>query len=321
MKIVFFETTADEEVYFRKKLTGHDVSFFPHRLTHEVIQEAIDADVISIFVFSPLNEELLSHLTHLKAIATRSTGIDHVDKAYCADHHIALLNVPHYGVNSVAEQTFALMLALSRKIIPSVDQTRQGNFTNQGLTGFDLCGKTLGIIGLGSIGQRVAEIACAFDMKVLVYTRTAKPLPNVTFVPLYELLAQSDILTIHTPLTPETTHLLHQDNMSKIKKGALLINTARGAIIQTEALVQALQNHTLAGAALDVLEEEQVVKEEREVLTAEYIDLSSAKTLLLDHVLRDMPNVIITPHNAFNTQEALVEINEITANNILSLSR
>lgn len=317
MHIVFFETTLEEERYFKEKLPGHELSFHPEKLTHETAHFATKAEIVSIFVFSPLKADLLVHFPHLIAIVTRSTGVDHIDTAYCQEHHINVLNVPHYGVNSVAEHTFALILASSRKIAQSVEQTKHGSFTNEGLEGFDLCDKTLGIIGLGNIGCRVAELARAFNMKVLVYTRSPKPLPEVSFVPLDELLSRSDIITIHTPLTPETAHLLNQSNMKLIKKGALLINTARGSIVETGALVQALQNKTLAGAALDVLEEEQNIKEEREVLTREYIDLSSAKTLLLDHVLRDMPNVILTPHNAFNTKEALEEINQITAKNIL----
>ncbi|MFA6005594.1 MAG: NAD(P)-dependent oxidoreductase [Patescibacteria group bacterium] len=321
MKIVFFETTPAEETFFREKLPNHELTFHPDKLTHETAHYATEAEIISIFVFSPLKADLLARFPKLHTIVTRSTGIDHIDAAYCAEHKISILNVPHYGVNSVAEHAFALMLALSRKIVPSVELTKKGSFSNEGLTGFDLCDKTLGIIGLGNIGNRVASIANAFKMKVLVYSRTQKPLPNVTFVSLDELLRTSDIITIHTPLTPETTHLLHENNMRFIKKGALLINTARGPIIDTQALVQTLQNGILAGAALDVLEEEQSIKEERMVLTAEYIDLSSAKTLLLDHVLRDMPNVIITPHNAFNTIEALEEINSITVDNITSASR
>jgi D-lactate dehydrogenase len=319
MKIVFFETAPNEEVFFREQLPGQELSFHPEKLTHETAHFATEAEIISIFVFSSLKADLLVHFTHLRAIVTRSTGIDHIDGAYCKDHNITLLNVPHYGVNSVAEHTFALMLALSRKIVDSVEQTKKGSFSNEGLTGFDLSGKTLGIIGLGNIGCRVAEIAHALRMKVLVYSHTQKPVSDITYVRLDELLGQSDIITIHTPLTPETTHLLHSHNMRLIKKGALLVNTARGPIIETEALVQSLQSGVLGGAALDVLEEEQNVKEERVVLTAEYIDLSSAKTLLLDHVLRDMPNVIITPHNAFNTKEALIEINTISAQNILNV--
>lgn len=320
MRIVFFETSPEEESFFRSKLPGQDLAFHPEKLTHETASFAKDAEVVSIFVFSPLRPDLLAMLPQLKAVATRSTGVDHIDPDYCKEHSIAVLNVPHYGVNSVAEHTFALMLAASRKIVAGAEQTKHGSFTNEGLTGFDLSGKTLGIIGLGNIGCRVAEIARAFNMRVLVYTRSPKQLEGVEAVQLDELLSRADVITIHTPLTPETTHLLNSENLKNVKKGAILVNTARGPIIETAALVQALQNGVLAAAALDVLEEEQNVKEEREVLTKEYMDLSSVKTLLLDHVLRDMSNVIITPHNAFNTKEALEEINEITAKNILTIA-
>ena len=222
--------------------------------------------------------------------------------------NIFVLNVPHYGINTAAEHTFALILALSRNIIPSVERTRHSNFSCEELTGFDLAGKTLGVIGLGNIGCRVAEIGNAFHMKVIGFNRSPKDLPSVTLVSLIDLLEQSDIITIHTPLTSDTMHLINRENMGHIKKGAYLINTARGGIIETEALVQLLQNKILAGVALDVLEEEQTIKDERHLLSREYIELSSVKTLLLDHVLLEFPNVIITPHNAFNSKEAL-EIN------------
>ena len=321
MKIAFFETSSTDKAFFEKHLDGHELFFNKEPLSLDNFEAAKDAKVISVFIGSKIDAGLLEKLPQLKGIATRSTGTDHLDLETLKQKNIKVKSVPTYGVNTVAEHTFALILTLSRKIYQSIEQTKQGNFANPGLKGFDLAGKTLGIIGLGNIGQRVAELALSFKMKVLVFTRTPKAIDNLEFVDLDTLLSKSHIITLHTPLTPNTKHIINQQNINKIKKGALLINTARGPLIETTALIKALQNKILGGAALDVLEEEQTIKEEREILTESYIELSSAKTLLLNHVLQDMPNVIITPHNAFNSKEALLEINQQTLENILSIAK
>lgn len=319
MKIAFFEITASDKVFFEKHLSNHELYFDKNPLNLDNYEKAQNAEVISVFINSKIDTNLLEKLPQLKGIATRSTGTDHIDLQACEQQKIKVGSVPTYGVNTVAEHTFALMLTLSRKIYQSIEQTKQGNFANLGLKGFDLAGKTLGIIGLGNIGQRVSQLALSFKMKVLVFTRTPKPQPGITFVDLPTLLSKANIITLHTPLTPETKHIINSQNIAQIKKGALLINTARGPLIDTAALVKALQDKILSGAALDVLEEEQTIKEEREILTESYIELSSAKTLLLNHVLQDMANVIITPHNAFNSKEALLEINQQTLENIVSI--
>ncbi len=321
MNIAFFEVTPTDKAFFEKQLTHQTLSFYKEPLCLDNADLAKQADIISVFISSRIDANLLAKLTKLKGVTTRSTGTDHIDVEACKQQKIVVKSVPTYGVNTVAEHTFALILTLSRKIHQSITQTRQGNFANKGLKGFDLAGKTLGIIGLGNIGTRVAALASAFKMKVLVHTRTAKPLPGVEFVDLNTLLNKSHIITLHTPLTAETKHIINSQNIKEIKKGALLINTARGPLIETGALVKALQDETLAGIALDVLEEEQAIKEEREIITEEYIELSSAKTLLYNHVLLDMPNVIITPHNAFNSREALLEINQQTLENILLIAK
>jgi len=321
MKIAFFETTVSDKTFFEKNLSQHELYFDKKPLNLDNYEAAKNAQIISVFIGSKLDANLLEKLPQLKGITTRSTGTDHIDLEFCRQKNIQVKSVPTYGVNTVAEHTFALMLTLSRKIYQSIEQTKQGNFANPGLKGFDLAGKTLGIIGLGNIGSRVSQLALAFKMKVLVFTRTPKSIENIEFVDLNTLLAKSHIITLHTPLTSETKHLVNQQNIEKIKKGALLINTARGPLIETVALVKALQDKILSGVALDVLEEEQTVKEEREILTESYIELSSVKTLLLNHVLLDMPNVIITPHNAFNSKEALLEINQQTLENITLIAK
>jgi len=321
MKIAFYEITPGDQTFFEKNLTGHKLLFRKEPLDLDNFETAIDAEILSVFIGSKIDANLLGKLPKLKGIATRSTGMDHLDLETCKQKNIQVKNVPTYGVNTVAEHTFALILTLSRKIYQSIEQTKQGNFANPGLKGFDLANKTLGIVGLGNIGLRVAQLAQAFKMKVLSFTRTPKEISGIEFVDLDTLLAKAHIITLHTPLTPQTKHIINRQNINKIKKGALLINTARGPLVETAALVKALQDKILGGAALDVLEEEQTIKEEREILTAAYIELSSVKTMLLNHVLLDMPNVIITPHNAFNSKEALLEINQQTLENILSIAK
>lgn len=318
MRIAIFDGEPEEKAYFEQALSGHEVFFINAPLTLETVQQAAECEVISIFIYSQVTEEILRTLPKLKVIATRSTGTDHIDTTACSQQGIQVYNVPTYGVHAVAEHAFALILALSRKLVPSIERTKKGNFHSQGLTGFELYGKTIGIVGYGNIGTSVGDIAKGFGMRILATSRSTKDIPGVTFVPLEDLLKQSDVITIHTPLTPQTQHLINCDNIMLCKKGALLINTSRGPVIDTTAIIMALQKGVLGGAGLDVLEEEGSIREERELLTSAHIDLISAKKMLMGHVLQDMDNVIITPHNAFNSVESLEEINAVTVQNIQS---
>ncbi len=301
-------------------LREYQLSFSPQPLTAETVEAASDAETLSTFVYSRLTRDVLANFSRLKLVATRSTGYDHIDLSYCQERGITVCNVPAYGINTIAEYTFALILALSRKLIPSVERTRRGDFTLDGLCGLELADKTLGVVGLGHIGTHVAELAHAFHMQVIVHTRHPDPAKGnalgITFVDLPTLLSSSDIVTLHVPLTEETKHMVNRENVRLMKKGSYLINTSRGAIVDTEALVWALEQGILAGAALDVLEEECVLKEERQLLTAEFLKECNLKTQLLNHVLLTKENVIVTPHNAFNSHEALQEIIETTIENI-----
>lgn len=320
MKIVFFECEPWEQSILSAALSKHTVVFHDGEFT-EATEDIADAEILSTFIYSKLTQDHLSQLPNLKLIATRSTGFDHIDLVYCKQRGITVCNVPTYGVNTIAEHTLALMLALSRKLIPSVERTRKGNFTLDGLRGFDLAGKTLGIVGLGHIGMRVLELAKAFRMNVIVNTghpdQTKTKSLGFTFVDLPTLLAISDIVSLHAPLTPQTTHLINKTNIQQMKNGSFLINTARGAIVETEAILWALEQGILAGAGIDVLEEECVLKEERALLTKEFLATCDLKTQLLNHVLLTKENVIVTPHNAFNSNEALQEILNVTVENII----
>jgi len=273
-------------------------------------------EILSPFIYSHLTPDILEKLPMVRLIATRSTGIDHIDAEYCKNRNIEIKNVPSYGVNTIAEHTFALILALSRQIVPSVERTRKGSFSLHNLRGMELAHKTMGIIGCGAIGQRVIELARAFSMNVCVYSRTPKEIAGVQFVDLETLLRQSDIVSVHVPATPETHHLINTENIQFMKKGSMLINTARGSIVQTEAIVKALETGILSGVGLDVLEEEVALKEERQLLTREFLDTGDVRIQLLNHVLLNREDVLITPHNAFNSQEALHEILATTVTNI-----
>jgi D-lactate dehydrogenase len=248
-------------------------------------------------------------------------GFDHIDLAACKEKGIIVSNVPTYGAHTVAEHTFALMLAVSRKLIPSVERAKKGDFSSLGLTGFDLFGKTLGVIGTGHIGKNVTSLGLSFGMKILAYCHKEDPelvAKGVKFVSLDELLAGSDVITLHLPHTHDTEHIINSQNIEKFKKGAILINTARGALVETQAILAGLEKGILAGAGLDVLEEENALKEEREFLASEHIMKGDIQTELLDHILLTRDDVVITPHNAFNSIEALHEILETSIGNVRS---
>ncbi len=319
-KIAFFETNPWEEEPIKdwaKKL-GADV--FDEEVENAV-STAKDYEIISCFIYSDCSEKILKQLPRLKMIATRSTGADHIDTEFCRKKNIVVASVPHYGENTVAEHTFALILSLSRRIIECVERVRQGGFSPVGLTGFDLKDKTIGVVGVGSIGQYVARIAKGFDMKVLGVARTPDPaLPKklgFKYVNLEEAARQSDILTLHLPLTKETFHLINREMVKKMKPGITLINTSRGPIIESETLLWGLEEKIIAGAGLDVLEEEESLDEPGKLFDP-YLSKDDLSELVAAHLLREKPNVVITPHNAFNTKEAIARIVKTTAENIQS---
>lgn len=320
MKIAFFEVEDWQKDYLKEKLTEAELSFFAEPLSLDNISSAMGCQIVSPFIYSKINKDILQKLPDLKMIATRSTGFDHIDIKTAGDSKITVCNVPFYGENTVAEHTFSLILSLSRKLFDSVERARKGDFTLDGLRGFDLKDKTLGIIGLGHIGLHVARIAKGFEMKVLAYDpkedkKLAKKI-GFEYSTLENLLAKADIITLHAPDNDKTHHLINSGNINLIKKGAYLINTARGGLIETQSLLKALSDGTLAGAGLDVLEEECFVKEEAQLLSKEFPKTCDLKTVLQNHILLQQKNVIITPHNAFNSNEALMRILDTTVENI-----
>lgn len=324
VKIVFFELEkfglGDKKDYVKKALAAHTVVFVEAPLTSENSAKAVDADIVACFIYSRIDSILLSSLPKLRLLVTMSTGFEHIDLAACQKRNIIACNVPSYGENTVAEHAIALLLSLTRKIVPSVERTRKGDFSLDGLRGSDLHGKTMGIIGTGKIGKNVAKYAKAFGMRVVAYDRFpdnefAKK-EGIGYVLFDDLLSDSDFISVHAPETKETFHMINVDNVRKIKPGCFLINTARGGLIETDALLIGLKEGIFAGVGLDVLEEEYAIREEMELLHEHYQKKFDMKTLLEEHMLLEMPNVIITPHNAFNTNEALMRILDTTVDNI-----
>lgn len=325
MKVAFFETEKWEEDYLKNRLSNFELMFFDDNLSADNAYKAENCSIISVFTGSKIGKDVFSQLPNLGMIATRSTGFDHIDLKLAKKNAVVVCNVPAYGENTVAEHTFGLLLNLSRKVYKSIQTVKEKGFVPDGLQGFDLKGKTIGIVGMGRIGQHVARIAKGFEMNILAYdVIERKDLPEklgFSYVKFEDLLKNSDIITLHTPLNKNTHHLINLKNISLIKKGAYLINTSRGAVVETGALIKALEEGILAGAGLDVLEEECSVKEEREILTKGFAEKCDVKTMLQNHILMEHDNVIITPHNAFNSKEALHRILETTAENIKAFAK
>ena len=290
------------------RAAGVEVDLKDGPLSQERMPQSKDFDILGVFMDSAVNETVIAGLPNLKFITTLSTGFDHIDLKAAAAREIPISSVPAYGENTVAEFAFALILALSRKICESRERVRvEGKFTTEGLTGFDLAGKTLGVVGTGRIGKHAVRMGRGFGMNIIAYDvihdDAFAAQMGFSYVSLEELLAQSDVVTIHCPYLPSTHHLINSDNVGLIKKGAILVNTARGAIVETPALLGALKRGQLAGAGLDVLEEENEMK---------------AGNMNIDKELIAMPNVIVTPHNAFNTKEAFFRILDTTIDNIVA---
>lgn len=321
MKIFYFDAQPNDAAALHAALPDHDVTVIAEPLKEETVAQASTADIVSVFVTSQVNASVIAQLPHVKLITARSAGYDHIDMATCQTHNITVANVPHYGETTVAEHTFALILALSRKIFQSYERTEKMNFDRTGLQGFDLNGKTIGVVGTGNIGRNVIDIALGFKMRVIAHDvhpdAAAAADRGFTYMGSLEgLLSQSDVVTLHVPYLKETHHLINKTTIKQIKKGALLINTARGALIDTEALLWAFEAGIVAGAGLDVLEEEHDAFDRIEFLSKNKADLNEMATLLRNHLLVSRDDVIITPHNAFNSNEAVQRIFDTTLDNI-----
>jgi D-lactate dehydrogenase len=321
MKVAVFETTEWEHQACLRLQPPHTVKCLAERLSADIVDRFSDAEIITTFIWSDLSAGVLRRLRKLRLIATRSTGFDHIDLDYCREAGVTVCNVPDYGDHTVAEHAFALLLALSRRIVEAAERTRRGDFSQAGLRGFDLAGKTLGIVGAGRIGRRVAALGRGFGMHVIAFDpRTdgdAASALGFNYVPLDELLARADVVTLHLPGGPGAHHLIGASQLAQMKPGAVLINTSRGGVVDGAALVQALASGRLAGAGLDVVAEEGMLREEAEIFRTEApIPADRMRGLLADHALLGLPNVIITPHIAYDSREAVERIIDATLANI-----
>jgi D-lactate dehydrogenase len=321
VKIGFFGVKPWEREIIEREIINLDaigVGIFS-----EVVQKEIDLakkyEVISTSIYSKIDKTLLDKLPNLRLIAARSTGVDHIDSVECQKRNILVNNVPEYGSNTIAEYAMALLLALAKKIVEAHQSIEEGEFSPEGLTGIDVDGKMLGVIGAGKIGQSMIRFGRGMGMKVVAVEpkpdeKLAKKM-GFKYVELEECLKIADFVSLHVPYIPETFHLINKKNIKLMKPGSFLINTARGPVVETEALLWALNNKILAGVGLDVVEEEDKLESVSTVMSNR-LSKDDLHEVLSFHLLRDRDDVIFTPHNAFNTKEAIERIIKTTVLNI-----
>ncbi|SER22648.1 D-lactate dehydrogenase [Faunimonas pinastri] len=321
MKIVFAEAAEWERPEFEKLRGRYEVVLTGERFTPEAAARYADAEIVSSFVYSDLGAETLKSMPGLRMIATRSTGFDHVDLGYCAEHGITVSNVPDYGDHTVAEHVFALLLGCSRSLVEAVTRTRRGDFMSVDTPGFELNGKTFGVVGTGRIGRRVIEIARGFGMNIVAFDMFPNPQAaealGFRYIDLPELLRVADVISLHVPATRDSAPLLSDAEFASMKEGAILINTARGNIVDSAALVRALNDGHIGAAGLDVLPEEPLLRDEAQIFRGAGKE-SDYRTLVANHALLRFPNVIVTPHSAYNTREAVSRIVATSIANILA---
>ncbi len=328
MKIVFFDVDKITRNYLEKQIICNgDVVMLEESMENISPQQyelTKDAEVISVFVHTALRmtQETLDKYPKLKLIATRSTGYDHVDLNYCKERGIEVVNVPKYGEATVAEFTFGVLLCLARHIIQARTDMKNNFVRMNEYIGFDLYGHTIGIIGTGAIGRHVAKLARGFGMEVLAYdlypNEEFQRIYNIHYVGLDELYAKSDIITLHAPATKENYHMLDDNAFHKMKDGLIVVNTARGSLIDPEALYRALASGKVKGAALDVLENEDFIIHDDIIIKSQDIPMEFAMNTIVNARLMQIKNVLITPHIAFNSVDAVHRILHTTLENINS---
>lgn len=320
-KIAFFECLPENIEFFNRHLKNYDLKLFVENLSEKHLPEIKDCQIISVANYSPVTREIIEQLEETKLITVRCTGFNNVDVKACREKGILVSNTPGYSDDTVAEFTFTLMLMLLRHAHHGFLRAKENNFSCWvDLRGNTLKGKTLGIIGTGKIGLKVIAIAKGFGMDIIAFNRSQKP--EITaelgfrYAPLKEVLASSDIISLHIPANKNTFHFINEENIKLFKKGSFLINTSRGEVLDTKALIRALDEGTIKAAALDVLEEE-ILLQENCPLKPEITLAQMEKYALSQHLLhRD--DVLITPHIGFNTEEALQNMLDINLANILS---
>ena len=312
-KAAFFDTRPYDREWFSKLDKSFEIKFFEEKLNPENADLAKGFDAAIAFVNDTINRNAIEALAAggVKVLAMRCAGYNNIDFKAAYDNNLKVLRVPVYSPYAVAEHAMALLLTLNRKIHRAYNRTRDFNFSLNGLTGFDLHGRTMGVIGTGKIGQIFIKICQGFGMRVIAYD--PYPIENAGFeyVDLDTLYRESDAVSLHCPLTDSTHHILNADAFSKMRTGVYIINTSRGGLIDSEALLEAIKSRKIAGAGLDVYEEE-----------ASFFFEDRSDTIINDDTLAriiTLPNVILTSHQAFLTNEALKNIAEVTISNLEDL--
>jgi len=314
-RIFMFDTKSYDEEFFTKanQSFGFDIKYLQNRLTPDTVELTTGADVVCAFVNDTIDQSVVEGLfnNNIELIALRCAGYNNVDlKAVYKKIHV--VRVPAYSPRAVAEHALALIMSLNRKTHRAYYRVRDNNFAIHGFTGFDMYGKTAGVIGTGKIGKAAIEILKGFGMDILAYD----PYPdndfaaekNISYVPLQKLYASSDIITLHCPLTPGNVHMINDESISQMKEGVMIINTGRGKLINTPALIKGLKNKKIGSAGLDVYEEE-----------TDYFFEDYSSSAIDDDILARLltfPNVLITSHQGFLTREALTAIANTTLNNV-----
>lgn len=314
MKIAFFDSKPyDEEVF--SKLSNNDIKmkFFETKLNEDTVSLAKGFNVICVFVNDTVNAKVIDALCEygIKLIALRCAGFNNVDVSY-ARGKIAVVRVPAYSPYAVAEHTMALLLTAVRNTHKAYVRTKSFNFSLNGLVGFDLYGKTVGIIGTGKIGRVFADICKGFGMRILAYDKYPDTSLNIEYTSLEKLFKESDVISLHCPLNDESYHLINHDSIALMKKGVILVNTSRGALVDSESLLEGIRSKKIGGACLDVYEEE-----------SELFFEDNSNLIINDDILAllmTMPNVIVTSHQAFFTKEALSNIANTTIENIIEFN-
>lgn len=307
-KIAFFDTKPYDRTYFDKYGKNYEITYFEEKLNHHTAKITEGFDGVCAFVNSNINKMAIErmHERGVQILAMRCAGFSNVDIAAAAGK-LAVVRVPAYSPHAVAEHALALLLALNRRIYRAYIRTRDFNFNINGLTGIDLYGKTAGIIGTGKIGRTFIDLCRGLGMKVIAYDPYPAEGSGIEYVPLDTLFRESDVISLHCPLTESSYHIIDREALGKMKDGAFLLNTSRGALVDSEALLEVLTAGKLRGAALDVYEEE---------ANLFYEDMSDK--IIKDDTLAllvSRPNVLITSHQAFLTEEALDNIASVTIQN------
>ena len=313
MKIAFFSTKSYDRQFFDHYVTTHEIIYFEARLDKQTATLATGCNAVCVFVNDKLSRNTIIELKKIgiQLIALRSAGFNNVDLAAAKENNIAVVRVPAYSPYAVAEHAVALMLTLNRKTHKAYNRVREGNFSLERLTGFDLHGKTVGVIGTGKIGQVFCDIMLGFGFKVLAFDLVAHQptaAKGVEYLPLIDIFEQADIISLHCPLNEQTKHIINEQTIGMMKEGVMILNTSRGALIDTTAAINGLKSGRIGYLGLDVYEQEEKL----------FFNDLSENIIQDDDIMRllSFPNVLITSHQGFFTEEALTQIAQVTLENI-----